>query len=79
MKQQKHLHAAFILAVTAIFLLFSSFCIHAGQVTDRVDKIFAKGTIYRPPIYYYISKRSLTLLNFCLDKGVHFIGSRVGG
>jgi dipeptide/tripeptide permease len=37
---------------------------------DAVIAIFS--TKYRPPIYYYISKRSLTLLNFCLDNGVHF-------
>lgn len=44
--------------------------------TNRDAVIVIFSTKYRPPIYYYISKRSLTLLNFCLDKGVHFRSPR---
>ena len=40
--------------------------------TNRDAAIVNISTKFRPPIYYYTSKDSLTLLNFCLDKGVHF-------
>ena len=49
-----------------------------GLKTNRDAVIVFFSTKYRPPIYYYISKRSLTLLNFCLDKGVHFTFSLYG-
>ena len=48
------------------------FTVKKGLKTNRGAVIVNFSTKYRPPIYYYISKRSLTLVIFCLDNGVHF-------
>ena len=46
--------------------------VKTGRRANRDAVIVKFSTKYRPPIYYYIGIRSLTLVNFCLDKGVHF-------
>ncbi len=47
--------------------------VETGRKTNRDAVIVNFSTKYRPPIYY-ISRRSLTFINFCLDNGVHFTG-----
>ena len=48
------------------------FTVKTGRITNRDTVIVKFSTKYRLPIYNYISIRSLTLANFCLDNGVHF-------